>query len=264
MENYKKVFLDTCILSDIGRLEKSKRASIAYEFLINKKYQIILSPYILQELEECPDKSIVENVYDFLELSYIGFAKGADCVFKEEIEAYKECKNVDIIEFSLSMLQKDIYGDKMDFRNFKDNLLNNYTFKVVIEENREVKRKLQSQKRPLKNIDDYFNLMIFKHIYQNKLLSTDYNIFPAFTVWAYSLANKIESKGLKKKLNEVNDVAMSYIVPYVDIVVAEKRQINIYKQLKNKKILNIMNDVILKKYADIFVDCEFVIDNMEL
>lgn len=82
-------------------------------------------------------------------------------------------------------------------------------------------------------------------------------------MWAYSLANKIESKGLKKKYNELNDVAMSYIVPYVDIVVAEKRQINLYNNIRDRKILNCLDNVVFKKYSDVFQDGEFVVANME-
>lgn len=264
MEKYKKIFLDTCVLSDIGRLRKEKRANIAYEFLVNKKYQIVMTPFILQELERCPDKEMVNNIYDFLELSFIGFAKGSELVFREEIETYKNHTNIDIIEFTVSMMQRDVNGDKMDFINFRNNLLNNKTFKKVTQRNEEIKKVFQKLKRPLNNIDDYFSLIIFKHIYDNKISSVDYNIFPAFTVWAYSLAHKVESKGLKKNLNEANDVAMSYIVPYVDIVVAEKRQINLYNELKNKKILKALDDVVLKKYSDVFVDGEFKIDNIEL
>lgn len=260
MDYYKKIFLDTCVLSDIGRMKKSKRASIAYDFLVNKKYQIILSPYILQELEICPDKEMVHNVYEFLELSYIGFAKSSERIFQEEILAYNEGLIMDIEEFQVSMLQTNTNGDKMDFKSFKDKLLSNYTFKIVSKENEKIKKRLQTQKRPLKEVDDYFNLMILKHIYDNKILSADYNIFPTFTIWAYSLANKIESKGLKKKLN---DVAMSYIVPYVDIVVEEKRQINLYNQLKNKKILKSLDGVILKKHGDVFSNGEFIIENVE-
>lgn len=37
MLSYKKIFLDTCVLSDIGRMNKKKRVEIAYEFLVNKK-----------------------------------------------------------------------------------------------------------------------------------------------------------------------------------------------------------------------------------
>ena len=64
MENYKKIFLDTCVLSDIGRMEKEKRANLAYEFLVNKKYKIIVPTYILDELEVNNDTS---GVYIFKE-----------------------------------------------------------------------------------------------------------------------------------------------------------------------------------------------------
>ena len=76
MLSYKKIFLDTCVLSDIGRMNKKKRAEIAYEFLVNKKYKLIIPTYILEELERMPDKNIRENVYDFLEISYV-FSKGS-------------------------------------------------------------------------------------------------------------------------------------------------------------------------------------------
>lgn len=262
MDSYKKIFLDTCVLSDIGRMVKEKRAKLAYEFLVNKKYKIIVPTYILDELEKIPDKGVKENIYDFLELSYVGFPKGADKIFTEEIEANKNNANIEIVEFNISMLQKDSDEATMDFKNFKKNLLNNNTFKFVTNQNEQIKKYLQNQRRPLTNIEDYFNLIILKHLYDYKILKCDYNIFPAFTVWAYSLANKIESKELKKKSNELNDVAMSYIVPYVDIVVAEKRQINLYNQMKEKKILNCLDDIILKKYGDVFENGEFKSDNI--
>lgn len=262
MLSYKKIFLDTCVLSDIGRMNKKKRAEIAYEFLVNKKYKLIIPTYILEELERMPDKNIRENVYDFLEISYVGFPKGADKIFAEEIEVNKNNSEIEIVEFNVSMLQKDSNGETMDFKNFKDNLLNNDMFKSITSQNKQIKQYLQKQKRPLKNIDDYFKVIIAKHLYDCKISKIDYNIFPAFTVWAYSLANKIESKGLKQKCNELNDVAMSYIVPYIDIVIAEKRQINLYNQMKDKKLLNCLNNIIFKKNSDVFEYGEFKVDNI--
>ena len=123
MLSYKKIFLDTCVLSDIGRMNKKKRVEIAYEFLVNKKYKLIIPTYILEELERMPDKNIRENVYDFLEISYVGFPKGADKIFAEEIEVNKNNSEIEIVEFNVSMLQKDSNGETMDFKNFKDNLL---------------------------------------------------------------------------------------------------------------------------------------------
>ena len=55
---------------------------------------------------------------------------------------------------------------------------------------------------------------------------------------------------------------MSYIVPYIDIVIAEKRQINLYNQMKDKKLLNCLNNIIFKKYSDVFEYGEFKVDNI--
>lgn len=148
MNNYKKIFLDTCVLSDIGRMEKDKRNKLAYEFLVNKKYQIILPTYILDELEKLPDNEVRKNVYDFLQASYVGFPKGADRIFKEEIESNTRNTKVEIIEFNVSMLQKDCNGTNMDLKNFKKNLFNNPTFKAVTNENEQIKNIYRIKKDP--------------------------------------------------------------------------------------------------------------------
>lgn len=255
---YKKIFLDTCILSNIGRMEKEERAKLAYNMLVNRKYQIIVSTYILDELENLPDKQLKGNIYDFLELSYI-FLKGSDRIFKEEISD----TNLEIVEFNISMTQRDRNGQIMDFKNFRDNLFSNNTYKKVTKQNEVIKKKMQLEKRALDGVDNYFDLIILKHLMDNRIVNLDYNKFPAFTVWAYSLAHKVESKEIKKNYNEITDVAMSYIVPYVDIVIAERKQINLYNQLKNRKILKRLDNVIFKKYSDVFYNGKFIIEKIE-
>ena len=37
-KGYKMLFLDTCVLSDIGRMSKEKRGQLAYNLLVTKKY----------------------------------------------------------------------------------------------------------------------------------------------------------------------------------------------------------------------------------
>lgn len=61
------LFLDTCVLSDIGRMSK-KRGTSAYNLLVTKKYCIVVSTFQILEIEKIPDKQLISNIYDFLQL----------------------------------------------------------------------------------------------------------------------------------------------------------------------------------------------------
>lgn len=74
---------------------------------------------------------------------------------------------------------------------------------------------------------------------------------PSFIVWAYSYASKIGSSGLRKKAKEMNDVSMSYIAPYVDIIVTEAKQVERYREIKEKGLINSLNNKIIKKYNEV-------------
>lgn len=77
---YRKIFLDTCILSEIGRMQKEDRNSLAYKFLVIDKLKIILTPFNLIEIEDMPNKIIKKNIYDFLDLSVVGWAKSNEVI----------------------------------------------------------------------------------------------------------------------------------------------------------------------------------------
>ena len=79
----------------------------------------------------------------------------------------------------------------------------------------------------------------------------DFNKIPSFIVWAYSYASKIGSSGLRKKAKEMNDVSMSYIAPYVDIIVTESKQVERYREIKDKRLINSLDNKIIKKYNEV-------------
>lgn len=256
---YKKIFLDTCVLSDIGRLEKKDRADLAYKFLVEDKLQIILTPHNLLEIEDMPDEQVKNNVYDFLDLSFVGYAKSYDVILQEEIDKYFSNENIDIVAFNLSYLQKDKDGKPFNFKTFKAELLKNAEFKNAYEEYNNIIIGLQNEERSLKSIDNFFKVIVFHRIYNldKSFLKElngdfiDYKKIPSFIVWAYSYASKIGSSGFKHNPKEMNDVSMSYIAPYVDILVTESKQFARYEEIKNKKLISSLNNVDIKKHNQV-------------
>lgn len=261
---YRKIFLDTCILSEIGRMKKEDRGSLAYKFLVTDKLKVILTPFNLIEIEDMPDEVVKKNIYDFLDLSFVGFTKNSDSIFREEIEKYFSNDLVEPIEFNLSYLQKDKYGKPFNFKTFKNALFENSEFKNANVEHNRIINELQNIKRPLEEVDDFFKLIVFHRISGLdkeflKLLNgelIDFNKIPSFIVWAYSYASKIGSSGLKKKAKEMNDVSMSYIAPYVDIIVTEAKQVERYREIKEKGLINSLNNKIIKKYNEVIIKDE--------
>ncbi len=151
-------------------------------------------------------------------------------VFQKEIENYFLDKKINIIAFNLSYLQKDKNGLPFNFKTYKTELLKNADFQSVTKEYNEILLGLQNAKRPLEDIDNFFKVIMFNRIYKlekaflRKLNGEfiDYEKIPSFVVWAYSYANKIGSGNFRRNIKEMNDVSMSYIAPYVDILVVEK------------------------------------------
>lgn len=251
--------MDTCVLSEIGRMNKEDRGQLLYNFSIVDKLQIVLTPFNLIEIDNIPDDTVKQNIYSFLDWSYVGFAKNSDKIFEEEINMYFDGKPIDIIEFSVSFLQKDRNGDKFNFKTIKEALLGNQEF---IETKKAYDKKMiemQNLERPLKDIDAFFNLMIFHRIYNldkeflKKLNGEfiDFNKIPAYVTWAYSYANKIGSGAFRKKFTEMNDVSMSYVAPYVDIIVAEKKQVARYNEIIKKGLIKLLDNKKIKKYNEV-------------
>lgn len=257
--SYRKLFLDTCVLSEIGRMTKEDRGSFAYDLLVEKKMQLILTPYQILELEEIPDEEAKGYIHDFLDLAYIGMAKNKDDVFDEEIEKYHTSEDVDIVFLPLSFTQKDKNGAPLNFKSFRKVLLSNEAFRKSMQQLDIDNAKAQQSKRQVQTVDTYFKMMVFDRIYHldKKFLATlgsdmiDYEKIPAFITWAYSYASKIESGGLKKNPREMNDAAMAYVAPYVDYIVAEKRQIARYEEIKQRRLITSLDNKTIKKYSDV-------------
>lgn len=249
--NYKKIFLDTCVLSDIGRMNDKDRAMLAFNFVTNYKFQIIITLYHIMELERWKDENLRNNVYNFLECCYVGIGKNYYKLFQEELSGNK---NIDIVEYELSMLHYDKNGNLMNFKGFKDSIITSQYYKDNKLEHDKICTDLQSLKKPFNNIEIFADIIILENV-KNKFniekFNFSYNDIPSFYTYAYSFASKIGSSSLKQKAAEINDVCMSYLAPYMDIIVAERKQVARYAELKQQKNFNRLDNVIIKKHSDV-------------
>ena len=238
-QGYKRVFLDTCILSEIGRMKKSDRGDLLYRFIVEAKYQLVMTPFQVLELTDIPDKQWMDNIFDFLNGAYVGMTKNIDDVVSAEIAMYHTHGFVDAVAFPLSLAQKARDGKSMNFRAFLDTLLHNPLFIRSSKDHADGIAAIQQKKWPPVNTDTLFSTIIFNKIYKldpDFLKSLDgemidYNRIPSFVTWAYCYAHKVYSSGLQRKAKEMNDVAMLYIAPYMDIVVTDRKQAASYEEI---------------------------------
>lgn len=248
---YKKVFLDTCVLSDIGRMNEEDRRMLAFNFLVNYKFQIIITLYQIMELENFKDEQIKNNVYNFLEICYVGIGKNFYRLFEEEV-SHKQ--NIDIVEYNLSIFTYDKDNNLMNFKGFKDSILNSKEYQKNKKEHDDICADLQLIDRPTDDINLYTKVLIIhnlKKYFNINNFDISYNDIPGLYTYSYSYANKIGSSSLKEKPTEINDICMSYLAPYMDIIVAERKQVARYMELKQKKDFNRLDHVIIKKHSDV-------------
>lgn len=249
--NYKKIFLDTCVLSDIGRMKEKDRTMLAFDFVANYKLQIIITLYHIMELEEWKDENLRNNVYNFLESCYVGIGKNYFRLFEEELSGNK---NVDIVEYNLSILHYDKNGYLMNFKGFKNSIIASESYKKNKKEHDEICTRLQQLEKTIYDIKSYTRLLMeYDAItkFDIKDFNFSFNDIPGFYTYIYSFTNKIGSSSLKRNYSEMNDVCMSYLAPYMDIIVAERKQVARYNELKNQKDFNRLDNVIIKKHSDV-------------
>ena len=248
---YKKVFLDTCVLSDIGRMNTNDRINLAVNFVTNYKFQIIITLYHIMELEKLQDDSLKNNIYNFLKTCYLGIAKDYHKIFREELSGNK---NINIVEYDLSVCHYDINGQLMDFETFKDKIISDKTYQESQQEHNQISINLQSLEKPIKNTKLYTKILMVENAKRGFNITDfnyTYNDIPGFYTYMYSFANKIGSSSLKDKFTEINDVCMSYLAPYMDIVIAERKQVARYNELKQQNDFSGLDKVIIKRHSDV-------------
>ena len=267
VEKRQIVFLDTNILSDIGRFNEKAIRDIVFELSVDLKLLVAVTPFNILEVEKIPDEVVKARIKYFLNLVNAIFLKGMDILFSDEVSAYMQKASVDPMLFITTLISKSKDGKPFNYLTVLNTLLENPEYQNALKDHYHI---LETQQAHFQNkltisnsrfVDVLFRehlLKYFPALASSQIEDVFYHC-PSYAAYGYSLYDKIGSKGLRKKAGEMNDTAMSYIFPYVGIVVTEKRQANLFNALKNEKKIPALNDTIFLKHSDVFVDGKFML-----
>lgn len=267
IEKKQIIFLDTNILSDIGRFDEKEIRDIVFQISADLKLLVAITPFNILEIEKIPDEILKGRIKYFLNLVNAIFLKGMDVLFKDEVKACVEKTSVTPMMFITTLISKSKDGKPFNYLAVLENLLANIEYQKALDEHYAILEKQQAHfQNKLTVANDKFVEVLFKE-HLSKLfpalvgcnIETLFDGCPSYVAYGYSLYDKIGSKGLKKKAGEMNDTAMSYIFPYVGIVVTEKRQANLFNALKGNNRISALQDTLFLKHSDVFVDGKFVL-----
>lgn len=241
---YKLIFLDTHVLGEIV----SNKQKCGYNFLkkyFNRNQYFCPCFSIYNVIELKPREKAYQNFIQFFNSIPCLITLAYKNIISEEYLAYKENRQIDYRKVSIAILPGNI-------EKIMDLFFSSQNYKQFIHELKEMEHVAEiwtSQRN-----QDYGDIRIGSNeIYKKYELITivkdlvnygikDYfpkiEFLPGVRIIAYSQYCRVHTMGRKITINDVMDVQISCIVPYIDIVIVEAQQYDVY--MKAKKFINQM------------------------
>ncbi len=248
------IFLDTNVISDIGRLEKDEIRKVIYQISVELKLCVALTPFNIMEIERIPDERVKENVHWLLDILNIVHFKGMIELFQEEMD---NGLDFNPIKFSTTLIST-MNGKPANFLSLLSSLKKNDEYVQAVLKHNQILEQLRMRFTEKPNITlEKFICLEAKHNPILRQKSTTHTLrelgeqAPAFVSYCCSLYNKIGSKGLRNNPGEMNDNAMSYIFPYVGYIVTEKRLANLYISVRDKGLIPTLINTVILKHSDV-------------
>lgn len=250
--HYKLVLLDTNIIREtVKNIDKSNTTNKVATNLMVKLFSNKCIPCysFYNVLEIKPYGDLFKNFLSvFKHIPSMMFYPYSE-IITEEFKAYKNNKYLEITGKIAFALNCEEYNPETTIEFFLENesgknMFNTLTPEYIREHLEDIRQTWLKGKRDIKkkygkDIDikeikkDYTNINISSLLGINIVdEKVDLNKLPASMMMLYSFFHRI---CLKKDitLNDVMDVTISAIAPYVDIVITENFQAEVYKQAKN-------------------------------
>ncbi|MDB4918584.1 hypothetical protein [Mucilaginibacter sp.] len=245
-KDYKLYYLDTCALSELVK-DRSGFGSSLLNIVLEDGI-IAFSVNSIWELKSAP--VIYKAAMEVLSVLPSMILKTGEMIFDEE---YKQFKNSNheffpyITPFSASIFKKNgidllkIVEEKVT--NKKNDLAKNFredTFQFLRKNPSNIysredlkdksKLRLSVEMCAFQLATQYRMIEIGKFIENNEF---PINNFPSLISMAYLLHYKYLQADRKGSSSDVEDILMSALYPYVDVVVTERNQCEIIRQIKN-------------------------------
>lgn len=252
--DYKTILLDTNAIREIVTNENNSGKGFLENFMASGKYVPCISLNNVIELK--PYADLYDKFIDYFSLMPCFILYPVRSILAKELNSVQNTTEFVIdnsIANAFSPLGKD---DTFNCRSFFDKLTKNQKLTAIItqeiQELPQIATIWENQRKEaleLLSQNGYPNNMIdikfFKFQEENTILkdlknwgisispNINYKKFPAARIMAFSQFNRVHLTKKTIKPNDVMDTIISAIVPYVDAVVTENYQANVYKTAKS-------------------------------
>lgn len=271
---YKLILLDTNALREIVRNTNLVGKGFLQKFFSGKdKYAPCFSIY--NALELMPYEDIFEDFLEFFSSIPCLMTFPVKSILQEEYACYLEGKAFEFtnqIAYAFTpYLEKESYNCKSFFDNLKKSTDLIAAIHSDIDEFPSIAKEWEEQrtnaiqmlkqlKLPLDMIDEKFYKSqemktVIKDLTNFNIpasSNTDIKKLPAARMMEYSQFMRVYQIQKTLKPNDVMDVLISCIVPYVDAVITENFQADVYK--KAKKIISQIRDLEIYRLRDIRIN----------
>ncbi|RAU92167.1 hypothetical protein [Paenibacillus sp. YN15] len=260
---YNLVYLDTNALSEISKNQFGCQVGFMKKFPATQ-YAPCFSVYNLREIKQAT--KAYEHFIEFF--SNYSFLLLVDyrTIIREEMLAYNTIYKPNII---LSAFNYDDVKDQNSFRNLLSNLWNDEFISQLEIEDQNIKnlaelwgkRRTPNINNPLfssrstKFSNDYQidNTLLLLHHLEPQWLRENMpiliNKFPAARVLIFTHFKKIFQANTEVKKNDVFDVMISSVCPYIEAIVTESNQADVLKQ--GRKYIKELNKLSILKLREI-------------
>jgi len=248
---YQLVLLDTNALSDIAKSKKKEGLRFVTEFDAGG-YAPCFTSYSLIEIRR--NEEAYKSFLKFFSVYPIFMLKPHSVILEDEKAAYDTDKNVSALLNAFSPYGKN---QSYDLRHFIDDhfrkpenleLENNWKEdeRRTMESWLELKKNFNvtSDDANKEDAEKYVNKVLFEELCQkfrefvqqelNKEIIPDSDKFPSLQAMLYSQYYRIFDKNRKFNLSDVTDVRIMAATPYVDVLITENYQAEVFKKFKAK------------------------------
>lgn len=244
--NYKLCFIDTCIISQV--LRDNHFAQEILKKIENEKWFLVISLYNIIEIKKTNDENFITKFFDLFNTIPCIVFKNYNQLLRLEIENFR--KNINPSELSIQC-----FGTGLN-RRMEDYFCTTSFEKFEKEYNLEETLILESI---INNVSQGRDVSVFKYVkdstflrvarenasfiertiamYKNGEVEKKEEVekyFPSVRMTNFSIYYKFINDKRNPELSDVRDIIMTSLFPYVDIVLIERQQAEMLRQVKKK------------------------------